>query len=182
MLPLETSSTKIYGIADNEINNNDRMYIGFPTVPEINYGFGFNVKYKKVDLGVLFHGVARTSLMLSGFNAFGTNSRNNVATWIAEDYWSPNNQNINAGYPRLTKDDHANNTVASTFWLRDGSFLKLKNVELGYSHKNMRIYAQGTNLVTFSKFKLWDPEQGGGNGLKYPLQRVFNIGLQIKFN
>ncbi|MGV4529591.1 SusC/RagA family TonB-linked outer membrane protein [Ornithobacterium rhinotracheale] len=170
------------GIADNEINNNDRMYIGFPTVPEINYGFGFNVKYKKVDLGVLFHGVARTSLMLSGFNAFGTNSRNNVATWIAEDYWSPNNQNINAGYPRLTKDDHANNTVASTFWLRDGSFLKLKNVELGYSHKNMRIYAQGTNLVTFSKFKLWDPEQGGGNGLRYPLQRVFNIGLQIKFN
>ncbi|MRJ10809.1 TonB-dependent receptor [Ornithobacterium rhinotracheale] len=170
------------GIADNEITNNDRMRVGHPSVPEISYGFGVNVKYKKFDFGVLFHGIARTTILLSGFGTFGTNSRNNVAEWIAADHWSPSNQNINAGYPRLTQLDHANNTIASTFWLRDGSFLKLKNLELGYTYKNMRIYGQGVNLATFSKFKLWDPEQGGGNGLKYPLQRVFNIGLQIKFN
>ena len=64
-------------------------------------------------------------------------------------------------------------------WLRDASFLKLKNAEIGYTYKKMRFYISGSNLLTFSKFKLWDPEQGGGSGLKYPTQRVFNIGIQM---
>ena len=66
--------------------------------------------------------------------------------------------------------------------MRDGSFLKLKNMELGYTFKRMRFYISGSNLLTFSKFDLWDPEQGGGSGLKYPTQRVFNVGFQMTFN
>ena len=63
----------------------------------------------------------------------------------------------------------------------NGSFLKLKNAEIGYSYKNMRFYVSGTNLLTFSKFDYWDPEMGGGSGLKYPTQRVFNFGFQMTF-
>ena len=74
--------------------------------------------------------------------------------------------------------------------MRDGSFLRLKSVELGYTiperladkikMKNLRFYASGTNLLIFSKFKLWDPEMSG-NGLGYPIQRVFNLGVQLSF-
>ena len=60
--------------------------------------------------------------------------------------------------------------------------MKLKNLEIGYTYKSVRIYASATNLFTLSKFKLWDPELGGGSGMSYPLQRTYNLGLQIKFN
>jgi len=99
--------------------------------------------------------------------------------FVADDYWSENNQDIYAEYPRLSIADNANNTIASTYWLRDASFLKLKNLEFGYSHKFMRFYLSGTNLLTFSKFKEWDPEMGGGSGLSYPTMRVFNLGVQF---
>ena len=117
---------------------------------------------------------------MSGLQPFGTMTDNkNVQTFIADDRWSPENQNIFAKYPRLTIERSANNSATSTYWERDGAFLKLKNAEIGYTFKSMRLYLRGSNLLTFSKFKLWDPEQGGGNGLKYPTQRVFNIGFQI---
>ncbi|TKG89862.1 SusC/RagA family TonB-linked outer membrane protein [Puteibacter caeruleilacunae] len=167
------------GEKDGIINANDKVAMGYPTVPQIVYGFGPSVKYKKLDFSCLFQGVARTSLMMSGFHPFGTQNSRNVLDFIAKDYWSPNNQNIYAKYPRLTKISHSNNTTASDFWLRDASFLKLKNVELGYNFKKMRLYLSGMNLLTFSSFDHWDPEQGGGSGLKYPTQRSYNIGLQI---
>lgn len=117
---------------------------------------------------------------MSGLQPFGSIKENkNVQKFISDDRWSPNNQNIMAKYPRLTIENSENNSVASSYWLRNGSFLKLKNAEIGYTHKNMRIYLRGSNLLTLSSFKLWDPEQGGGNGLKYPTQRVFNIGFQM---
>jgi hypothetical protein len=80
--------------------------------------------------------------------------------------------------------------VPSTWFLRDASFLRLKSVELGYSLPsslisrvkitNLRLYFSGTNLLTFSKFKMWDPEMGG-DGLAYPIQKVYNAGLQLAF-
>lgn len=169
------------GEYDNQIDNNDRRWSGFPTVPEIVYGFGPSIRWKQFDFSFFFQGVANTSLMISGIQPFGTQSNRNVLKFIADDHWSPINQNINAGYPRLTKLDHGNNTTNSTYWLRDGSFLKLKNAEIGYTHKWMRFYVTGANLLTFSSFKHWDPEQGSGSGLKYPTQRVFNIGFQMTF-
>lgn len=170
------------GERDGQITDNDRLPIGHPTVPEIVYGFGANVKWKGLDAGIFFQGVGNTSLMLSDFHPFGSQYNRNVLRFIADDHWSYDNQNIYASYPRLTKLDHANNTQASTYWLRDASFLKLKNVEVGYSFGHFRVYVTGQNLLTFSKFKLWDPEMGGGNGLKYPTQRTLNIGLQMSFN
>lgn len=170
------------GKADGQIDENDKVFMGYPETPEIVYGLGINASYKKWDLGVFFQGVGNTSLLIKDVQPFGTNNSRNLFQWIADSHWSPQNQNINAAYPRLTRDDHSGNTAPSTFWLRDASFLKLKTVELGYTYKNMRLFATGSNLLTFSNFKLWDPEQGSGNGLKYPTQRVFTIGFQMTIN
>lgn len=169
------------GNYDNTINSNDRIYAGYPEVPEIVYGFGFSAQWKGLDFSVFFQGTANTSLVMSGFHPFGINNnvKRNVMQFVANDYWSESNPNIYAAYPRLSVVEYGNNTVASTYWLRDASFLKLKNAEIGYTYKKMRFYISGSNLLTFSKFKLWDPEQGGGSGLKYPTQRVFNIGIQM---
>ena len=170
-----------YGNYDNVINSNDRIYAGYPEVPEIVYGFGISAQLKHVDLSIFFQGVGRTSLVMSGFHPFGINKnvKRNVMKFVADDYWSEQNQNIYAKYPRLSVVEYGNNIAPSTYWLRDASFLKLKNVEIGYSFKKFRVYLSGTNLLTFSNFKFWDPEQGGGSGLKYPTQRVFNIGFQM---
>ncbi|MDO5105659.1 TonB-dependent receptor [Capnocytophaga sp.] len=170
------------GVVDGQIDDNDRVWTGYPTTPEIIYGLGINASYKGWDAGIFFQGAANTSLLMSNLHPFGTNNSRNIFQWIADSHWSPDNQNLNAAYPRLTKDDHANNTTASTFWVRDASFLKLKTVEVGYTYKNMRLFVTGSNLLTFSSFKLWDPEQGGGNGLKYPTQRVFTLGFQMTIN
>ena len=169
------------GEYDGKIDANDRVQLGYPYVPEIVYGFGPSISYKKWDLSFFFQGQANVSLMMNDFEPFGTQSKRNVLQWIADDYWSKDNQNPNARYPRLTKYNNHNNMQSSSYWLRNAAFLRLKNFEVGYKFKYGRIYASASNLVTFSAFKLWDPEMGGGAGMSYPLQRTFNIGLQLTF-
>lgn len=169
------------GNCDGIINTNDRVYMGYPEDPEIVYGFGPSMKYKNWDFSFFFQGAARTSILMSGFHPFGKNATRGVMKFIADDYWSDSNPNPNAAYPRLTRDTNANNTVNSSYWLRNGAFLKLKNAEIGYTFKMFRAYLNGSNLLTFSPFKHWDPEMGGGSGMKYPTQRVFNIGIQFTF-
>lgn len=166
---------------DGVIDTNDRIYTGNPSTPEIIYGFGASMKYKKWDFSFFFQGVAKTSLLMNGFHPFGDNATNGVMDFIAENRWTEDNQNPNAEYPRLTRASNQNNIANSTFWLRNGSFLKLKNAEVGYTHKFLRVYLSGANLLTFSPFKYWDPEMGGGSGLKYPTMRTFNIGVQLTF-
>lgn len=169
------------GNCDGIINTNDRVYMGYPEDPEIVYGFGPSMKYKNWDFSFFFQGAARTSILMSGFHPFGKNATRGVMKFIADDYWSESNPNPNAAYPRLTRDTNANNTVNSSYWLRNGAFLKLKNAEIGYTFKMFRAYLNGSNLLTFSPFKHWDPEMGGGSGMKYPTQRVFNIGIRFTF-
>ena len=169
------------GNCDGIINTNDRVYMGYPEDPEIVYGFGPSMKYKNWDFSFFFQGAARTSILMSGFHPFGKNATRGVMKFIADDYWSESNPNPNAAYPRLTRDTNANNTVNSSYWLRNGAFLKLKNAEIGYTFKMFRAYLNGSNLLTFSPFKHWDQEMGGGSGMKYPTQRVFNIGIQFTF-
>ena len=169
------------GNCDGIINTNDRVYMGYPEDPEIVYGFGPSMKYKNWDFSFFFQGAARTSILMSVFHPFGKNATRGVMKFIADDYWSESNPNPNAAYPRLTRDTNANNTVNSSYWLRNGAFLKLKNAEIGYTFKMFRAYLNGSNLLTFSPFKHWDPEMGGGSGMKYPTQRVFNIGIQFTF-
>lgn len=170
------------GEYDNVIDSNDRMYVGNPSNPEIVYGFGPSIKWKNWDFSCFFQGVAKTSILMSNIHPFGSQTINGLFQWIVDDHWSLENPDLNAGYPRLTQIDNPNNTKESTYWLRNGAFLKLKNAEIGYNYKGWRFYISGSNLLTFSPFKYWDPEMGNGSGLKYPTQRVFNFGIQVIFN
>lgn len=111
---------------------------------------------------------------------FGASNRN-AFQFIADDYWSESNPRVDAKYPRLDYQENKNNNQPSTYWLRDASFIRLKNMEVGYSLNGFRFYLAGNNLLTFSSFKNWDPEMGGGNGLKYPLQRTVRMGFQYNF-
>lgn len=169
------------GNYDGKITSDDRVVLGYPTIPEIIYGFGPSITWKNWDFSFFFQGQARVSFMMSGFEPFGTQSKNNVLKWISDDHWSKDNQNPNARYPRLTQYNNNNNTASSSYWLRNASFLKLRNAEIGYRFKWARIYVNGSNLLTFSPFKLWDPEMGGGAGMKYPTQRTYNVGIQLTF-
>ena len=164
---------------DNKIDGNDMQIIGNPTVPQIVYGFGGSVQYKSFDFSIFFQGVTRTSLMMSNIHPFNSD-QTSLFKFIADDYWTEDNQD--AAYPRLISNinDH-NNFQSSTYWLRNGAFMRLKSAEVGYTYKFLRAFISGENLLTFSPFKYWDPEIGGGNGLKYPNLRVGTIGLQMTF-
>jgi TonB-linked SusC/RagA family outer membrane protein len=185
---------------DYVVDENDQVPIGYPTTPEINYGFGISAGYKNVDFSCFFSGSARSSFWIDpkatapfindskAYEAY-TTSRAMLQYW-ADDYWDESSRNIYALWPRLSAQEVPNNTVASTWFMRRGDFLRLKTMELGYTlpgkwvnaikMKNIRFYASGTNLFVISKFKLWDPEMGG-NGLAYPLQRVINLGVTVEF-
>ncbi|MGN0201949.1 MAG: SusC/RagA family TonB-linked outer membrane protein [Candidatus Cryptobacteroides sp.] len=168
---------------DNVIDANDYVWDDKPSVPEIQYGFGGNIKYRKWDLSLMFQGVGRTQLRMYNHHPFctQTNYGYGITQYIADDHWSWDNNNADAGYPRLTSSTSPNNTQASTFYLRDAHYLRLKSAELGFSFSKFRVYVSGSNLFTLTPFKYWDPEIGGGNGLSYPLQRTVRLGIQFNF-
>lgn len=180
---------------DGKITELDMAPIGYPTVPEITYGFGLSTEWKKWDFSFFFQGSARQSFWISSgtmpfINGGQEGATNALLKAYADDYWSEDNRNPFAILPRLSSYSIENNEKTSNWWMRDGSFLRLKSVEFGYSlpetfikragMSNLRVYFSGTNLLTFSKFKLWDPEMAG-DGLGYPVQRVFNLGVQLGF-
>lgn len=186
---------------DGVITGLDMVPIGYPTTPEVIYGFGFSYGYKNVDINAFFQGSARSSFFINPTNIAPfamdvvddenfSGFQNGLLQAIADSHWSEDNRDMYAFYPRLSSALIANNTAASTWWMRDGSFLRLKSVELGWNVPerlierikvgNLRVYANATNLLAISKFKLWDVEMGG-QGLGYPLQRVYNVGVNIGF-
>lgn len=184
---------------DGQISSLDMVPIGYPTQPEIIYGFGVSTGFKNFDLSCFFQGLARESFWIDAYatapfiDTDGNSSivsKNALLKVYADNHFSDNNPDIYALWPRLSDRHIANNTQTSTWFMRDGSFLRLKSLEFGYTlpvelvkHagvKNLRFYFSGTNLLTFSKFKLWDPEMAG-DGLGYPIQKVYNVGLQISF-
>ncbi|CDN31486.1 TonB family protein / TonB-dependent receptor [Mucinivorans hirudinis] len=166
---------------DGKIDDNDRTTIGYPTVPQIVYGLGASLQYKKLSFSLFFQGVARTSLNMNSFHPF-TPDQNTLLDFVAQDYWREDNPN--AAYPRLVDNINQsthNNVRTSTFWMRDGSFIRLKSVELGYNVGKFRVFVSGQNLLTWAPFKHWDPELGGGRGLSYPNLRTATIGIQATF-
>ena len=183
---------------DMRIDENDQVPIGFPTTPEVIYGFGITAGYKNFDFSCFLQGSARSSFWIDpsstapfvtgDIGGFVTN-RAMLQTY-ADSHWSEDNSNVYALWPRLSENPMANNQVSSTWFMRDGAFLRLKSVEIGYSlpkgwtkackMQSVRFYTSGSNLAIFSAFKMWDPEMGG-NGLAYPLQRVINLGVNIEF-
>ena len=179
---------------DGVINELDKVPIGYPTTPEVNYGFGLSLGYKDLDFSFFFQGSARSSFWInaSAMSPFvrSGGTETGLAQFIADDYWSEASQDPSAYWPRLSTYRISNNNQTSTRFMEDGDFLRLKSAEIGYTlpgetlkklHLDrLRFYVSGTNLLLFSKFKLWDIEMGG-NGLGYPLQRVFNAGINISF-
>ena len=174
---------------DGKISELDKTPIGNPFVPEIIYGFGASMGYKNIDFSFFFQGAAKSSFFIQPSNIAPFINERNALSIISNNHWSENNPDPYAFWPRLSTEEVLNNNLDSTWWLRDGDFLRLKSIELGYtlpeqwlSIKNLstRFYASGQNLFTISKFDLWDNEMGG-NGLGYPPQRIMNIGLQINF-
>ena len=140
----------------------------YGSTPRLQYGFGGTVNYKKFDFGVFFSGSALRSIMTNGIDPFQEGiavGNRNVLKYIADNYWSEEKLNWDAKYPRLglLATDVANNTVNSSYWLRNGSFLRLKNVEVGYKIPYGRIFVSAANLFTFSPFDLWDPELSSWN-------------------
>lgn len=189
---------------DGQITELDMVPIGYPTMPEIVYGFGVSYGFKNFDISTFFQGLARESFWIDPeatapfvpyhYSDQERNSgilyRNQLLQAYADSYWSEDNRDLYALFPRLSTYPIENNIQSSTWFMRNGAFLRLKQVELGYTvptHmtekiriSNLRIYANGTNLLTWSKFDLWDIEMAG-NGLRYPVQKVYNIGIQASF-
>ena len=176
---------------DGKITELDMVPMGYPTSPEIVYGFGASGGWKNFDLSFFFQGLARESFWIDADATSPFVDRQNALLQVyADNHWSEANRDVYALWPRLSETVIENNTQTSNWFMRDGSFLRLKSLEFGYTvpeniaskakMTNMRVYFSGTNLLTFSKFDLWDPEMGG-NGLGYPIQKVYNFGIQVSF-
>ncbi len=171
---------------DGQITSDDQTMISeYGRLPRIQYGFGGTLNFKKFDFGFQFTGSAMRTITMGDVHPFNEGNpaadARNVLTWISDSFYDPinNPNNFDVEYPRLGNfnTDVSNNNVNSTWWMRDGSFMRLRNLELGWSFPYGRVYLSGQNLVTFSPFKHWDPELGGWNS--YPMSRTVSMGVQI---
>ncbi|ANH80607.1 hypothetical protein A8C56_06080 [Niabella ginsenosidivorans] len=179
---------------DGVINTYDQGPIGYGSMPSVVYGFGPTITFKRISVGAWFKGISAVDIMLNGdglqpFSQGG--ERGNLFAEIV-DRWTPDNPSPHPMYPRLTYGNDNMNYVASSWWVRNGSFLRLQTCQLSYEFKrsdwlskwglnSLSLYFIGENLVTFSRFKLWDPELGDGNGAQYPLIKTYNIGIRCSF-
>ena len=185
---------------DGKIDGNDQVAIGATTKPNLIYGFGIAANWKGLDVNLHFQGAGKSTYFIDGSTVhmfkLGDGWGNvlsemaNSNRWISADIsGDPATENPNAEYPRLSYGPNSNNYQQSTYWLRNGSYLRLKTVELGYTlptqlvnkvHFNtVRIFFVGTNLLTWSAFKLWDPEMGSTDGKRYPLSKNLSLGISV---
>lgn len=191
---------------DGVVDDGDIVAIGATNRPNLIYGVGVSAAWKGFDFNFLFQGAGKSTVTISGKTvwAFSQDRYGQILKGLVNDRWVdketaatlgiPANENPNASYPRmvlLEGNASHNNYRNSSFWTRDCSYLRLKNLELGYSlpkeflsHLRMehaRFFFNATNLLTFSNFKLWDPEMGSSNGEAYPLTKSFTLGLTVSF-
>ncbi|MDU1891526.1 MAG: TonB-dependent receptor [Dysgonomonas sp.] len=196
---------------DGIINEDDVVPIGYTTTPNLSYGFGLSVDWKGFDFSVLFQGSGKSDFFLGqarddkdvgggSVYPFKNGAYGNVLTAVAnpKDRWipreisgDPSTENPNALFPRLSYGGNENNYRNSTFWLRDASYLRLKNLEIGYTlpkkltrtwaMESVRVFFLGYNLLVFSDFDYWDPEIGSGTGAKYPINKTYSLGLTVSF-
>lgn len=180
---------------DCAITAEDEGFIGGTNDPRKVYGFGGVIAYKNIDFNFFFQGVADTYRMVGGTASFipgsGTTVQGNAYAKNIGDTYSDENPDPYAFWPRFTYGPNLNNYRASTWWKKDMSFLRCKTLELGYTFdnswlksiyvKNLRVYVSANNLFCISGWKLWDPELGTNDGLKYPMNRSFQFGLDINF-
>lgn len=181
---------------DGRIDENDKCLIGQGDVPKIYYGFGFDLQVKDFSIAALFQGTGKVDRHVGGRSIHpfsGQNGLDNLYDNI-DDRWSPDNPTkTDVFYPRLTYngESNTNNTQTSTWWQKDMSFMRLKQLTLSYRLpkrwinqcflNDASIYLMGTNLFTLSKFKLWDPELNTNNGTAYPNRSSYSIGVKFSF-
>jgi len=179
---------------DGIIDDYDRTSIGYDQVPQIVYGFGSTVSWKGFAVGAFFQGVGRCDLstLTDEFVPFTNGSAKGNLYADIVNRWTPENQGKGAIYPRLNYGGVINqNYKSSTFWIEDGSFLRLKTLDVSYTFpakltkkwgvENLKVYFLGTNLLTFTDFDKYDVELGSGSGTKYPNTRAYSLGLTFSF-
>ncbi|MGS2738224.1 TonB-dependent receptor [Sinomicrobium sp. M5D2P17] len=179
---------------DGVIDGNDRTAIGRSAIPRMVYGFGTTLYYKGFSLGAFFQGVGQVDLYLSNkFMPFRNGSARGGLYKNIKDRWTPENPSQDAFYPRLSygSDINQNYSEQSSHWLMNGAFLRLKTLDFGWSIpegslssfgvRDMRIYFIGYNLLTFSRFKMFDPELGDGSGTRYPNIQTYSLGVSLSF-
>ena len=179
----------------------DKVKIGHSTLPELNYSLSMDFNWKGFNLSALWQGAAIVSYTLNGTYHHGSMdntvytrpfySGGNAPYYLVEDSWTP--ENTSARYPRLSAIHNGNNAYTSSWWLVNGNFLRLKNLQFGYTIpkkilakaniglSNVRVHVAGTNLFTFTEFKYCDPEMAIINNGYYPQQKNYSVGLNITF-
>lgn len=177
---------------DKVINQNDMMAIGYPVYPGRTYGANIGFVFKGLDFSMSWVGAQNTSRLLDETYriAFGATLNRSLLQYMADGRWTPENAN-HATYPRMTLTGSQNNSKDSDFWLKDASYVRLKNLELGYNFKGdvlkkfgisiLRAYVNGYNLLTFDYLKITDPESRTGSNSVYPLTKVYNVGFKLNF-
>ena len=178
---------------DGAITTLDVTALGGPYDPQIVYGFGLNAAYKQFDVNVFFQGNGRTWRFIGG-KSFLPGSTMGAAGNILSNYndrWTPENPSQDVFYPRLSYGPNDNNNRESSWWLRNMSMMRMKDIEVGYRFpkswighvglSSVRLYLKGSNLLTFSGFKLWDPEVNTANGATYPIMKSLSFGLDVNF-
>jgi TonB-linked SusC/RagA family outer membrane protein len=181
------------GIPDGKVDATyDRMVLG-SQIPKYTFGLNLSLGYKNFDLAVLLQGVSGVNGYLDQYAGWAFYQNGNVQRWQADSHWSAANPDPNAKYPRLQTLTNTGtpNTLTSSFWMLDGSYLKVRNIQLGYKFntealkargiEGLRIYATAQNPLAFSKYpKGWDPETIT-NGSYYPILAVYTLGLNLNF-
>jgi hypothetical protein len=174
--------------SDKKITADDRVRSKYSNIPEITYGITLSAEWKNLDFSALFFGQSRVSQYV--LSESGTNG-NFYSSW-ANNRWSPTN--TNGTYPKVSGQSSSSvsgGLYPNNFWLNNASFLRLKNIEIGYTFpkqlvskiklKTIRVYANANNIFTITKVKDYDPEGNNESGQFYPQQRIINLGLTVKF-
>lgn len=170
---------------NGEITDNDRIRSNTSNVPEIVYGINFGVEWKGLEFSMLWTGQGRVSQMIVPYSY-------NLDKDFYRNRWISAEETPNSKYPRAFDKDDQINTKWSDFWLYDASFIRLKNVEVAYNLpqkfverlklQNVRLILSGTNLLTFDKIKLQDPESDAtGFGQAYPLTKTYSFAVNVSF-
>ncbi|HEY0769374.1 MAG TPA: hypothetical protein VGD31_03505, partial [Sphingobacteriaceae bacterium] len=186
---------------DGVINGDDIQPIGRGDTPELNFGLWFNLEWKKFSVSMSWNGASNFNMqqlqnLIAPFNNDMSSYAYFMDRWRREDLTDPNSKWIPGRFPSTQNNGAPNNNQASSFWIQDASYLRLKSLNLTYNLgssimkkygiKNMAFSLSGQNLLTISKLKYIDPETSsnvlqGGRGSYYPQQKVFNAGLNLTF-
>lgn len=177
---------------DGAINENDLIVVDkYGSIPEIIYGFNLAGGWKGLEISALFQGAANKSIMLSGYGTtMFLDGTSNYYSYLSDGSWTPENRD--AKYPRAYVGGNSNNNRASSIWVRNGNYLRLKNVELSYTFpksmldktkviNGLRLYVTGNNLLTFDKLDIMDPESASGSAQYYPQLKSVTFGLNFTY-